>query len=100
MPRIKPFQAIRPTAENAATVASVPYDVVNRTEAAALAEGNPHSFLHIVRPDIDLPADTDPYADEVYKTARRNLDQLISDGVLARDQTERLFVYRQIMNGV
>ncbi|MCP4785187.1 MAG: DUF1015 domain-containing protein [Fuerstiella sp.] len=100
MPRIKPFQAIRPTAENAATVASVPYDVVNRTEAAALAEGNPHSFLHIVRPDIDLPAETDAYADEVYETARRNLDRLLSDGVLARDESERLFVYRQIMNGV
>jgi uncharacterized protein (DUF1015 family) len=100
MPRIQPFQAIRPTADNAATVASVPYDVVNRNEAAELAEGNPCSFLHVVRPDIDLPESTDPYADEVYETARRNLDQLISNGVLARDETASLFVYRQIMNGV
>ena len=100
MPRIQPFQAIRPTADNAATVASVPYDVVNRKEAAELADGNPHSFLHVVRPDIDLPEDTDPYADAVYETARRNLDQLISDGVLARDENAGLFVYRQIMNGV
>jgi uncharacterized protein (DUF1015 family) len=100
MPRIKSFQAIRPTAENAATVASVPYDVVNRREAADLADGNAHSFLHVVRPDIDLPEDTNPYADEVYETARRNLEQLISDGVLARDETSHLFAYRQIMNGV
>lgn len=100
MPRIKPFQAIRPVPESAAAVASVPYDVVNREEAAALAEGNPLSFLHVVRPDIDLPAETDPYADEVYGTARRNFDQLMTDGVLVRDNTEHLFVYRQIMNGL
>lgn len=99
MPRIKPFQAIRPRQDAAARVASVPYDVVNREEAAALAEGNPDSFLHVVRPDIDLSADTDPYADEVYDTARKNLDRLIADGVVARDDQESLFVYRQIMNG-
>lgn len=100
MPRVKPFQAIRPTPESAAKVASVPYDVVNREEAAELASGNPDSFLHVVRPDIDLPADTNPYADEVYATARKNLDRLLNDGVLVRDDKERLFVYRQIMNGV
>lgn len=100
MPRIKPFQAIRPTQQAAADVASVPYDVVNREEAVALAEGNSSSFLHVVRPDIDLPADTNPYADEVYSTARKNLDRLIAEGVLVRDTDECLFVYRQIMNGV
>ncbi len=100
MPRIKPFQAIRPTPQTAADVASVPYDVVNRDEAAALAEGNSSSFLHVIRPDIDLPADTDPYADEVYSTARANLDRLMNEGVLVRDDEDCLFVYRQIMNGV
>jgi len=100
MPRIKPFQAIRPTQQAAADVASVPYDVVNREEAAALAEGNASSFLHVVRPDIDLPADTNPYADEVYATARKNLDRLMSEGVLKRDSDDCLFVYRQIMNGI
>lgn len=100
MPRIKPFQAIRPTQQAAADVASVPYDVVNREEAAALAAGNSSSFLHVIRPDIDLPADTNPYADEVYTTARQNLDRLISEGVLVRDSEDRLFAYRQIMNGV
>lgn len=100
MPRVKPFQAIRPAPEHAADVASVPYDVVNRTEAYELAEGNDKSFLHVVRPDIDLPAETDPYADEIYSTARANLDRMISDGTLVRDESDDLFVYRQIMNGV
>ncbi len=100
MPRIKPFQAIRPTQQAAADVASVPYDVVNRDEAAALAAGNSSSFLHVVRPDIDLPADMNPYADEVYSTARASLDRLLSEGVLVRDTEDGLFAYRQIMNGI
>ena len=100
MPRVKPFQAIRPTPETAARVASVPYDVVNREEAVELAAGNADSFLHVVRPDIDLPPGTDPYADEVYEMARINLDRLMADGVLQRDDQDSLFVYRQVMNGV
>ena len=81
-------------------MASVPYDVVNREEAASLAEGNPLSFLHVVRPDIDLPADTDPYADEVYEAAKNSLDRLIEEGALIRDSEDRLFLYRQVMNGI
>ncbi|QEF99016.1 hypothetical protein Mal15_30750 [Stieleria maiorica] len=99
MPRVKPFRAVRPTAEKAAQVASVPYDVVNREEAASLAEGNADSFLHVVRPDIDLPADTDPYADEIYAKAAENLQRLVGDGVLQQDDAEAVFLYRQIMNG-
>lgn len=99
MPRVKPFRAVRPTADKASQVASVPYDVVNRSEAAALAEGNPDSFLHVVRPDIDLPPETDPYADEIYAKAAENLQRMISDGVLQQDETESVFLYRQIMNG-
>jgi uncharacterized protein (DUF1015 family) len=60
--RLHPFRALRPPPELAARVAAVPYDVVSREEAAALAEENPDSFLHVGRSDIDLPADTDPYA--------------------------------------
>ncbi|MFN9047906.1 MAG: DUF1015 family protein, partial [Planctomyces sp.] len=66
MPRIKSFNALRPLPDKAALVASVPYDVVNRDEAAALAAGNPLSFLHVVRPDIDFPPEHNPYAQEVY----------------------------------
>ncbi|QDT08456.1 DUF1015 domain-containing protein [Planctomycetes bacterium K23_9] len=99
MPRVKAFRAVRPTVENAAQVASVPYDVVNRDEAAALAEGNEQSFLHVVRPDIDLPADTNPYADEIYAKAAENLNRFMSDGVLKQDDSESIFLYRQIMDG-
>lgn len=99
MPRVKPFRAVRPQVENAARVASVPYDVVNREEAAALAQGNSDSFLHVVRPDIDLPADTNPYADEIYAKAAENLQRLMSENVLQQDDSESIFLYRQIMNG-
>ena len=99
MPRVKPFRAVRPSSENAAKVASVPYDVVNREEAASLAEGNDQSFLHVIRPDIDLPPETDPYADEIYAKAAENLKRFMDDGVLAQDAEESIFLYRQIMNG-
>lgn len=99
MPRIKPFQALRPVADLASRVASVPYDVVNRDEAAALADGNPLSFLHVVRPDIDFPPEQDPYAPEVYDRAADNLQQLLVDGVLIREPLECLYAYRQVMNG-
>lgn len=100
MPRVKAFRAVRPQVENAAKVASVPYDVVNRNEAAALADGVPESFLHVVRPDIDLPEGTNPYADEIYAKAAENLQQFLSDQVLHQDDSESIFLYRQIMNGI
>lgn len=99
MPRIKAFQALRPVEELAAKVASVPYDVVNRDEAAALADGNPLSFLHVVRPDIDFPPQKNPYDADVYEKARANFQKLISDGVLKQDSQNHVFAYRQIMNG-
>ena len=69
--RLHPFRAIRPKPELAAQVAAVPYDVVNRAEAAELARGNPHSFLHVGRSDIDLPEDVDPYDPRIYAGAAR-----------------------------
>ena len=99
MPRIKAFQALRPVPELAAKVASVPYDVVNRDEAAKLAEGNPLSFLHVVRPDIDFPPEKNPYEGDVYEKASASFQKLISDGVLNRDPADCVFAYRQIMNG-
>jgi len=97
--RIKPFRALRPRPELAASVASVPYDVVNRAEAAALAEGNPRSFLHVGRSDIDLPADTDPYDSRIYAGAKAALDRLVTEGTLVRDRTPALFLYRLTMDG-
>jgi uncharacterized protein (DUF1015 family) len=97
--RLHSFCAIRPAPKLAAQVAAVPYDVVDRAEAAELARGNPHSFLHVGRSDIDLPEDTDPHDPQIYARAREALDQLIEDGTLLRDWERSLYVYRQIMDG-
>jgi uncharacterized protein (DUF1015 family) len=97
--RLHPFRALRPAPELAERVAAVPYDVVNRAEAAALAAGNPHSFLHVGRSDIDLPEDVDPYDSRIYAKAREALDRLQADGTLIREATPSLYLYRQIMNG-
>ena len=97
--RLNPFRAVCPPPALAPQVASVPYDVVNRGEAAELARGNPHSFLHVGRSDIDLPEDLDPYDARIYRRAREALDELLARGTLLRDPEPRLFVYRQIMDG-
>jgi uncharacterized protein (DUF1015 family) len=95
--QLRAFRALRPVPELAARVVSPPYDVVSRSEAAALAAGEPMSFLHVVRSDIDLPEDVDPHDPRVYERARRNLDGLAADGVLVRDTDPALFVYREVM---
>jgi uncharacterized protein (DUF1015 family) len=95
--QLRAFRALRPVPELAARVVSPPYDVVSRSEAAALAADEPMSFLHVVRSDIDLPEDVDPHDPRVYDRARRNLDGLAADGVLVRDIDPALFVYREVM---
>jgi uncharacterized protein (DUF1015 family) len=97
--RLNPFRALRPPPELAARVAAVPYDVVTRDEAAALAEGNPYSFLHVGRSDIDLPPETDPHDQRVYVAARAALDRFVREGTLIRDAAPGLFIYRQEMEG-
>jgi uncharacterized protein (DUF1015 family) len=97
--RLHPFRALRPAPELAERVASVPYDVVNRSEAAALAAGNPHSFLHVGRSDIDLPADVNPYDPRIYRKAREALDRFEAEGTLLREAQPSLYLYRQIMDG-
>jgi uncharacterized protein (DUF1015 family) len=99
MAEIRPFVAGRPPRNLAERVASVPYDVVDTAEAAALAAGNELSFLHVCRPEIDLPPGTDLYADEVYAQGRANLDRFYAEGVLVEDPTPRLLVYRQTWRG-
>ncbi len=94
---IRPFAAVRPTPEDAASVASVPYDVVDTAEAKALAAGNPKSFLHVSRPEIDLPEGTPCSSAEAYAQARKALDSLIAGGVLVRDSEPRFYAYRQTM---
>jgi len=95
MLRVKPFSALRPPIELAPRVASVPYDVVDTAEARALAEGNPSSFLHVIRPDIDLPDDVDHGADVVFETARRAFMQFQNSGILVRDPEPAIYLYRQ-----
>ena len=97
--RLHPFDAVRPTSELAPQVAAVPYDVVNRDEACDLAKGNPYSFLHVGRADIDLPADVDPYDPRIYRKAREALDHFVAQGVLVREGAPSLYLYRQIMSG-
>jgi uncharacterized protein (DUF1015 family) len=97
MPLIKPFAGLRPAPGRAAEVAAPPYDVMNAAEARQMVAGRPWSFLHISRPEVDLPEDTDPYAPEVYAKARENLDHMIGEGVLVRDEAPRYYVYRLTM---
>jgi uncharacterized protein (DUF1015 family) len=94
---IRPFKALRPLAERAAQVASVPYDVVNTEEARALAADNPLSFLHVSRPEIDLPADTDIHSDQVYRKALENFDKLIKECPLLAEEAPSIYLYRLIM---
>lgn len=97
MKLLKPFRGLRPRRELASRVASHPYDVVNRREAAAMAGNNPLSFFHINKPEIDLPDSVDLHDPSVYQQGAANLQRFIDDGVLSRDSEARLYVYQQIM---
>src|SRR5208283_1328770 len=97
MSQLKPFKGFRPRPELAAKVASVPYDVVNTEEARQLAAGNPYSFLHVGRPEIDLPADTDIHSDAVYAMGVKNLHRMIQEGVLFQEKHPCLYIYQQRM---
>src|ERR1043166_10078201 len=94
---IRPFNALRPQPSRAAQVAAVPYDVVNTQEARALAAGNPWSFLHVSRPEIDLPDGTPIYSDKVYTKAAENFEKLKKDCPLNQEETPSLYLYRLIM---
>lgn len=96
---IRPFKALRPQKQSAHLVASVPYDVINTEEAKELAKGNPLSYLHITRSEIDLPDNVDVYSKEVYLKAKENLDTLIKDAPLVLDEKPHFYLYRLIMNG-
>ncbi|MGE3277550.1 MAG: DUF1015 domain-containing protein [Vicinamibacterales bacterium] len=94
MSQLFPFRALRPAPEAAEKVASVPYDVVNADEAKALAEGNPLSFLHVSRAEIDLPPGTDPYSDAVYAKAAENFTALKAAAPMVEEAEPSLYVYR------
>jgi uncharacterized protein (DUF1015 family) len=94
---IRPFKALRPPEVRAAEVASVPYDVVNTEEARALAAGNPLSFLHVSRPEIDLPEGTDIHSDAVYGRAGDNFQRLIKNCPLVEEEEPSIYLYRLSM---
>jgi len=96
---LKPFKAVRPAPELADKVAALPYDVMNSAEARELVKGNPYSFLHVDKAEIDLDPATDLYSLSVYEKARDNLQQMMAEGVLIRDTRDSLYIYKQVMNG-
>ena len=98
MAHIRPFRGLRPRPDLAEKVAAPPYDVINSEEARKMAEGNPYSFLHVNKPEIDLPPETDPHDPAVYAKGAENLSRMITDGVFKKDARPSLYVYRQIMN--
>ncbi|MCX7635642.1 MAG: DUF1015 domain-containing protein, partial [Syntrophales bacterium] len=97
MALLRPFRALRPQPRYASAVAAVPYDVVDREEAKSLAAGNPLSFLHVEKSEIDLPTYPPTYEEEIYITARGNLERMIGGGVLFQDEQPCLYIYRQVM---
>jgi uncharacterized protein (DUF1015 family) len=97
MATLKPFRALRPSAQNAVRVAAPPYDVVSTEEARALAAGNPDSFLHVSRPEIDLPPGTDEHAEAVYQQGKKALADFAARGVLKPEAAPRFYVYAQRM---
>ncbi|MEI8007364.1 MAG: DUF1015 family protein [Bacteroidota bacterium] len=96
---LKAFKGLRPPAEIAMDLASRPYDVLNSEEAREEAKENPYSLLHIIKPEIDLPADMDVHAQPVYDKARENFDHFRKNGWLKPDATDNLYIYAQTMNG-
>ena len=97
---LHPFKAWHPAAKHVKKVSSPPYDVVSTDEARALAKGNDQSFLHIIRPEIDLPEGTAFNAAEAYSKGAENLREFMDEGVLTQDQTDALYIYQLLWNGV
>ncbi|MCK5001937.1 MAG: DUF1015 domain-containing protein [Gammaproteobacteria bacterium] len=99
MPLIRPFAGLRPVPERAEEVVAPPYDVLNSAEARERAAGKPWSFLHISKAEIDLPEDTDPYDPAVYAKSAENLQKMLDEGILIREDKDCYYAYRLIMNG-
>jgi len=97
MATLKPFAALRPKPELASQICELPYDVMSSDEARASAAGKPLSFLHVSKPEIDLPAGTDIYSPAVYAKGQENFQKLIADGALKQDAAPAFYLYRQIM---
>lgn len=96
---VRPFKAVRPTSELSSKVAALPYDVMNSDEAREMVKGNPYSFLHIDKAEIDLDPSIDHYDQRVYEKAAATLNKMIKDGIFIQDSKPCYYVYKQVMNG-
>jgi uncharacterized protein (DUF1015 family) len=97
MATLKPFAALRPKPELASQICELPYDVMSSDEAREIAAGNPLSFLHVSKPEIDLPAGTDLYSAQVYAKGKENFQKLIAHSALKQEAQPCFYLYRQIM---
>jgi len=97
MSDIRPFRGLRPRVDLATQVASPPYDVMNSAEAKAMAGDNKFSFLHVIKPEIDLEQGINPYDDKVYAKGAENLQRLIADGALVKEKQPCFYIYQQKM---
>ncbi|HNT52999.1 MAG TPA: DUF1015 domain-containing protein, partial [Candidatus Syntrophosphaera sp.] len=95
----KPFRALRPLPEYAAQIASLPYDVMDSDEARAEVKKHPLSFVHVEKPEVDLPPGTDLYDPAVYAKARENLDNYVKQGYMKQDTQPKYYIYRETMDG-
>ena len=96
---IRPFRGLRPRPELAARVACPPYDVLSREEARALADMEPHSFLKVNKAELEFDNSVNPYSDQVYNRSRENLEKIIREGVMIRDEADCLYLYRLTLDG-
>lgn len=97
MSTVRPFRGLRPGREFAEKIASPPYDVLSSEEARDIVKDNPLSFLRVVKPEVDLPPETDLYSEQVYQQGARNLRRLMEDGLMSQDEAPRFYFYRQVM---
>jgi len=96
---VRAFKAIRPEPKLADKVAALPYDVMDSNEAREMVKGNPYSFLHVDKAEVDLDPSIDIYDKRVYEKARENLQNMIKDGIFIQDSKPCLYIYKQVMNG-
>lgn len=99
MSTVKPFRGLRPQKDIAARLSCLPYDVMNTQEAAQMAQGNPQSFLHITRAEIDLPEGIDPHSKQVYDKSLQNFNDFQKKGWLFQDNAPKFYIYAQTMDG-
>ena len=98
MATLHPFRALRPVPEKVEVVASVPYDVISTEEARQMARGNPESFLHVIRPEVDFPSGIDEHGDAVYDKGAENLHRYAQSTISLQEEAPALYVYRLVMH--